>query len=194
MNRYLTFSLAISMTLSTLAIPLRAANKPRAGTDSQNAVVWTNDDLEKLHALGLISIVGQIDEEKPTSPAVLAPYVKTQDAGWYAEQAAELRDELERRRDQLREYRQAFEDARSLKETTGGINLDEGDIGITPEAGIESSSSACTKHKRSSTHWKTWPAAMASRQARCVANDIKLIERTKGQHAGIYRNQRYNSR
>jgi len=30
MNRYLTLSLAISMTVSTLAIPLRAANKPRA--------------------------------------------------------------------------------------------------------------------------------------------------------------------
>jgi hypothetical protein len=30
MNRCLTCSLAISMTLTTLAIPLRAANKPRA--------------------------------------------------------------------------------------------------------------------------------------------------------------------
>jgi hypothetical protein len=28
-------------------------------------------------------------------------------------------------------------DARSLREMTGGINLDEDDIGITPEAGIE---------------------------------------------------------
>jgi len=36
MNCHLTFSLAISMTLSTLAIPLRAANRPRAGMDSQN--------------------------------------------------------------------------------------------------------------------------------------------------------------
>jgi len=59
MNHHLTFSLAISMTLSTLAIPMRAANKPRAGTDSRNPVVWTNDDLEKLHSLGLISIVGE---------------------------------------------------------------------------------------------------------------------------------------
>jgi hypothetical protein len=32
---------------------------------------------------------------------------------------------------------QALEDARSLRKTTGGINLDEGDIGITPEARIE---------------------------------------------------------
>ena len=137
MNRYLPFSLAISMTLSTLAIPLRAANKPRAGTDSRNLVVWTNDDLEKLHSLGLISIVGRMDEEQLASASAPAPYVETQDPEWYAEQAAQLRDELERRRAQLHEYQKALEDARSLRETTGGINVDEGDIGITPEAGIE---------------------------------------------------------
>ena len=137
MNRYLTFSLAISMTLSALAIPVRAANKPRAGTDSQNPVVWTNDDLEKLHRPGLISIVGRVDEEKPTSASTPRPYVKAQDPEWYAEQAAKLRDELERRKAQLSGFRQAIEDARSLKTMTGGINLDEGDIGITPEAGIE---------------------------------------------------------
>jgi hypothetical protein len=32
---------------------------------------------------------------------------------------------------------QALEDARNLMEMTGGINLDEGDLAITPEAGIE---------------------------------------------------------
>jgi hypothetical protein len=137
MNRYLTFSLAVSMTLGTMAIPLRAANKPRAGTDSQKPVVWTNDELEKLHGLGLISIVGQSDEEKPASASVPASYVKTQDPEWYAQQAAKLRDELQRRQAQLSAFRQAIEDVRSLKTMTGGINLDDGDIGITPEAGIE---------------------------------------------------------
>ena len=137
MNRYLTSSLAISMTLSTLAIPMRAANKPRAGTDRRNPVVWTNDDLEKVHSFGLISIVGRVGEEQPASAGAPAPYVETQDPEWYAEQAAQLRDELERRRAQLREYGQALEDARSLRETTGGINLDEGDVGISPQAGIE---------------------------------------------------------
>jgi len=137
MNRYLTFSLAVSMTLGILAIPLRAANKPRAGTDSRNPVVWTNDDLEKLHSLGLISIVGRRDEEQQTSAPAPAPYVESQDPEWYAEQAAQLRDELEHRRAQLHEYQKALEDARSLRETMGGINVDEGDIGITPEAGIE---------------------------------------------------------
>ena len=137
MNRYLTFSLAISVTLSTLAIPSRAANRPHAGTDSQNPVVWTNDDLARLHSLGLISIVGQIDEEKSKSASLPVLYVRTQDPKWYAEQAARLRDELERRRAQLGGYRQALEDTRSLRKTTGGVNLDDGDVGITPEAGIE---------------------------------------------------------
>jgi len=135
MIRHLCIS--VCLALVSAAIPLRAANRPHAGTDSQNPVVWTNDDLEKLHSLGLISIVGRIDEERPTPASVLAPYVRTQDPEWYAEQAARLRDELERRQAQLGGYRQAIEDARALKTMTGGIDLDEGDIGITPEAGIE---------------------------------------------------------
>jgi hypothetical protein len=138
MNRYLTFSLAISVTLSTLAIPLRAANKPRAGKTERTVVLWTNEDLEKLRSLSVISIVGQpavADEE--TASALPSLYVKTQDPEWYAEQAAELRDDLERSQAQLRQYHQALEDARSLKDMTGGINLDEGAIGITPQAGIE---------------------------------------------------------
>jgi hypothetical protein len=128
---------AVTLGLILAAIPLRAANRPHAGTASQNTTVWTNDDLERLHDLGLICIVGPLNEETPTSASLPGPYVKTQDPGWYAEQAAKLRDELERRRAQLGGYRQALEGARSLRKTTGGIDLDEGDIGITPEAGIE---------------------------------------------------------
>ena len=49
MNRYLTFSLAIAMTLSTLAILLRAATKPRAGKTEGATVVWMElDALEDL--------------------------------------------------------------------------------------------------------------------------------------------------
>jgi hypothetical protein len=105
--------------------------------DRQNRVVWTNDDLEKLHDLGLISIVGPTDEEASPSETVPGPYVMTDDPQWYAEQSAELHAELERRETQLRQYLQALEDARSLRNMTSGINLDEGDIAITPEAGIE---------------------------------------------------------
>ncbi len=135
MIRHLCISACLALV--SAAIPMRAANKPRAGTDSRNPVVWTNDDLEKLHNLGLISVVGRMDEEQLTSASAPAPYVETQDPEWYAGQAAQLRDELERRRAQLHEYQKALEDARSLRETTGGINVDEGDIGITPEAVIE---------------------------------------------------------
>jgi hypothetical protein len=138
MNRYLTFSFAISITVSTLAIPLRAANKPRAGKLEKTAVLWTNEDLEKLRPLDSISIVGPLNDiEDQAAAAVPLPYQKTQDPRWYAEQAAKLRDELERRGAQLNEYLQALEDARSLRETTGGISLDEGDFAITPESGIE---------------------------------------------------------
>jgi hypothetical protein len=129
-------SVLIAMVMVLAAMPLRAANRLHAGTDSKDTV-WTNDDLEKLHVPGLISIVGQTNEEPSESPSLTQPYVKTQDVGWYAEQAAKLHDELERRQAQLREYRQALEDARNLRETAGGINFDEGDVAITPEAGIE---------------------------------------------------------
>jgi hypothetical protein len=131
------FCICFCLALVSAAIPLRAANRPHAGTDSQTVKVWTNDDLEKLHDLGLICIVGQINEETPKPASLLQPYLTTRNPEWYAEQAAQLRDELERRRAQLDGYRQAIEDARSLKTMTGGMNLDGGDIGITPEAGIE---------------------------------------------------------
>jgi hypothetical protein len=129
--------ISVCFALLSAAIPLRAANRPHAGKDSQTIKVWTNDDLEKLHAAGLISIVGQADEGTAVSESAPRHYEVTQDPQWYAEQAARLRDELEYRQAQLREYRQAIEDARTLRESTGGINIDEGDIGITPEAGIE---------------------------------------------------------
>jgi hypothetical protein len=138
MNRYLTFSLAISVTLSTLAIPLRAANKPHGGKMERTAAVWTNQDLKRFRSQGLVSIVGQsaLVEDAIAGP-LPPPYVKTQDPECYAKQAAKLREELERRQAQLREYRQALDDARSLRKTSGGISLDEGDTGTTPEAGIE---------------------------------------------------------
>ena len=127
----------VGLTVLSAAIPLRAASRPRAGTDSQNPTVWTNEDVEKLDNLGLISIVGRIDQERPTSASAPAHYIRTQDPEWYVEQAAKLHNELEYRRAQLRDYRQALDDARGLRETAGGINLDEADVGITPEASIE---------------------------------------------------------
>jgi hypothetical protein len=131
------FFVCSSLALVTAAIPLRAADRPHAGRDSHTPMVWTNDDLAGLHRLGLISIVGQIAQERPTPASVPETYVKTQDPEWYAEQAARLRDQLENRQARLREYRQALDDARSLKKSTGGIDLLGEEFAITPEAGIE---------------------------------------------------------
>jgi hypothetical protein len=128
---------AIMLGLFSVAIPVRAANRPHAGTDSQSTLIWTNDGLDNLHDRGLISIVGPTNEERSKSAPSPQRYVKTLDPQWYAEQAAGLRDELEQRKTQLGGFRQVIEDAESLKTTTGGVNLKEGDIGITPEAGIE---------------------------------------------------------
>jgi hypothetical protein len=128
---------AFTLGLISVAVPLRAVNRPHAGKDGQNTPVWTTDDLEKLRALGLISIVGRTDELTPSSAPAPGPYVRIQDPDWYAAQAGKLRDELGRRQAQLREYRQALEDARTLWKMTSGINFDEGDVGITPQAGIE---------------------------------------------------------
>jgi hypothetical protein len=131
------FCSCICLALVAAALPLRAANRPHGGTESQAIKVWTNDDLEKLHRAGLISIVGQVDDENSVSEAAPQGYEATQNPEWYAEQAARLRDELEYRRAQLREYRQAIDDARSLTESAGGIDLVGEDFAVTPEAGIQ---------------------------------------------------------
>jgi hypothetical protein len=128
---------AVTLGFVAVAIPLRAAKGPHVGTDSQNGMVWTNDDLERLHSLGLISIVGQIDQEESKPATARSEYVKTQDPEWYAEESARLRDELERRRAELDGYRRAIEDARSLETATSGIDLNGDDVGITPQAAIE---------------------------------------------------------
>jgi hypothetical protein len=128
---------AVTLGIFSVAIPLRAAVRQQSESDFQYTVVWTNDSLERLHDLGLISIVGAKNEEMPESASLREPYIKTHDPGWYAAEAAELGDQLEHRQAELRRYQQALEDAQSLRNTTGGINLDKGNIGITPEAGIE---------------------------------------------------------
>src|ERR1700693_51871 len=129
MNRYLY---VVTLGFVAAAIPLRAANSPHVRTDSQNGMVWTNDDLERLHSLGLISIVGQIDQEESKPVTARSEYVKTQDPEWYAEESARLRDELERRLAELDGYRRAIEDARSLKTATSGIEVNGGGRRTSP--------------------------------------------------------------
>jgi hypothetical protein len=162
---------AVSLGLVAGAMPLRAADRPHAGTGSQNRMDWTNDEPQNLHSLGLISIVGRIEEERPTPAPAPGQYSRT-DPEWYAAQAAELRDALERIQTQLQEYRQAIDDVKSLRKTTGDINLDDGVIAITPEVGIEILDRQVNEVQSKTTHWKTWRATMIFRRARCVANEI----------------------
>jgi hypothetical protein len=135
MKSYLTISLALALFPAVRSS--HAAPSPRARLSDQGAVVWTNEDLEKLRGLGLISIVGQALEETEANVAAPSPYVRTKDPQWYPEQASKLRAELESTESELQRYRQAVSNADSLQAMTGGINLEYGDLGITPEAGIE---------------------------------------------------------
>jgi hypothetical protein len=126
-----------TLALGLIANPLCAANKQDTGTGKPSVMVWTNEDLEKLRALGLISIIGQVDDEESASASLPETLHQEQDPAWYADQAAQLRDELEDRQEQLREYRQALDDTRSLKDTTGGVYFDDGDNCLTPNACIQ---------------------------------------------------------
>ena len=132
MNRHL--GITVTLALASIANPLCAANKQDTGTAKPSVMVWTNEDLGKLHALGLISIVGQINDEESATGSLPETYQQEQDPAWYADQAAQLRGELEDRQEQLREYRQAIDDTRSLKDTPGGVNFDDGDNCLTPRA------------------------------------------------------------
>jgi hypothetical protein len=130
---------AASLALFVVPLSLRAANQLHAETDNRSSVVWTNDDLEKLHAFDLISIVGQTPKQvsDPESVPATEPYRKTKDPDWYAVRAAQFQDELEFRETQLHDFLQALDDVRSLKNTTPGVNLDENGMAITPSDAIE---------------------------------------------------------
>ena len=100
--------------------------------------IWTNEDLERLGKVpGLISVVGQPANEVPQGVEVPAPQSRMKDPAWYAKQASSLNARLEAEQADLRSFTQALNDVRELKSTTGGVNLSEDDIGITPEATID---------------------------------------------------------
>jgi hypothetical protein len=137
MFRYLSISMVLATCVA--AGTLRAATKPHAGPAATNST-WTNEKLERLSRFpGLISVVRQTNNEDQDPQDVDAPASqrKTQDPALYAGQAAALRARLAAQQAELRDFTQALEDARELNTTTPGINLDEADIGITPEATID---------------------------------------------------------
>jgi hypothetical protein len=130
------FSLLLVAVLFTAVGDLCAANKPHADLEAQRT--WTNEHLERLTRIpSSISIVGQIGEETTKAATPPAPHTRAKDSERFAEQAASLRTELESAQSELQRYMQAIEDARDLKTMTGGVNFDQGHIGISLEAGIQ---------------------------------------------------------
>jgi hypothetical protein len=135
------FPLAAVLAL-LIAFSTQAAEKPRPAQANQNQPkkVWTNDDLDQLHSQGLISIVGvEVTESAAPAPSETAFPVyasRLDDPTWYADQAADLQAELDRREAALRDQQQAIAQAVDHRITDTGIALDKGSPGMTPAEGL----------------------------------------------------------
>jgi len=128
----------------TVALPSRAAEQPRPAQANQKQPkkIWTNDDTDQLHSRGLISILGQEPNvtampapTAPSEPAFPVYNSRLEDPTWYAEKAAGLQAEMEKREAALREENTALARAASGV-TQPGIAMDKPSIGVTPEAAL----------------------------------------------------------
>ena len=115
MRKY-PFPLAAVLALS-IACASQAAEKPRPAqaNQTQPKKIWTNDDTDQLHNRGLISIVGREVSEQAAQPAAASaedtyPVYESRldDPSWYADRAADLQAELDRRAASLDQQRQAM--------------------------------------------------------------------------------------
>jgi hypothetical protein len=133
------FPLAAIVALA-IAFPSHAAEKPRPKQDNQAKKVWTNDDMDQLRSQGLIStliLAPEITAPAPVVPSEPATFTpKTEDPTWYAEQAAILQTELDKREAALREAQANLAQA-AKGITQPGIAMDKPNAGVTPEAGID---------------------------------------------------------
>jgi hypothetical protein len=147
MMRIYTFPIAAVLALA-VAFPSRAAEKPRPAPGSQNQPpkVWTNEDMDQLRARGLISIVGPAVTEAaaptgsasataPSEPTFPVYSSRLEDPEWYAEKAADLQAELDRREAALQQEQMALaQEADRI--TQPGVALYEPTIGVTPQAAL----------------------------------------------------------
>jgi hypothetical protein len=135
------FTLA-AVAILTFVFPSRAAEKPRPAQGNQNQPkkIWTNDDMDQLRAQGLITTFNVAPEVAPPAPAAPAERAtfaaKAEDPAWYAEQAAILQAELDKREAALHEAQANLAQA-AEGITQPGIAMDKKNVGITPEAGID---------------------------------------------------------
>jgi hypothetical protein len=136
------FPLAAVVALA-IAFPSHAAEKPRPKQDNQSKRVWTNDDMDQLRSQGLIStfsVAPEVTAQAPAAPSEPVTFTpktpKTEDPAWYAEQAAILQAELDKREAVLHEA-QAKLALAAKGITEPGINMGKGNPGVTPESGID---------------------------------------------------------
>jgi hypothetical protein len=141
--RYHPFAFSVLLAM-VAALPSHAAEKPPAAQAGQKrpAKVWTNDDLDQLRSRGLISIVGQEPVETaaqaasaPSGTAAPGYNSRLEDPAWYAQEAADLQAELDRRQAALQEQLTAMANA-AAGITQPGIALDRPTIGVTPDAAL----------------------------------------------------------
>jgi len=145
MRLYL-FALSALLPL-VVALPSRAAEKPRTAqaNQTQTKKVWTNDDLDQLRSRGLISIVGPEEPQPnetaaqaataPMEPASPVYNSRLEDPTWYAEKAADLQAELDKRQAALQAQQDAL--ANAVKGVTQpGVAMDQPSAGVTPDAGL----------------------------------------------------------
>jgi hypothetical protein len=141
--RNYAFPLAAVLAL-LFACSSRAAEKPRPAQGNQNQPkkVWTNDDLDQLHSRGLISIVGPENAQPAastpaTSAGTTSPVYESRldDPEWYADKAAELQAEMDKRLEALQQEQEALALAKD-RITQAGVAMDKPSIGVTPDAAI----------------------------------------------------------
>jgi hypothetical protein len=136
MLRY--FSITFALLSLTVGATLRAANAPHAVRGLEAQHTWTNEDLQQLSRNpGLISIVGQRENESSRRVVSSKPRLPADDRAWYAARSTELNARLESEEADLRDFTQLLEGARERKNTIPGLNLEEADVGVTPEATID---------------------------------------------------------
>src|SRR5450631_614863 len=111
-----TYSIPTAVVLAlAFSFSSQAAKKtrPAQGNQNQSKKIWTNEDTDQLRSRGLISIVGketgepasqpQAAQPAPAEPAFPIYASRLDDPAWYADKAADLQAELDRRQAALNE-------------------------------------------------------------------------------------------
>jgi hypothetical protein len=132
------FPLAAILALA-FALPSHAAQNPNSAQAATTKKVWTDDDMDQLRARGLISTFNVTTETTAQAPAAQpepATYAtRFEDPDWYAQQAAILQAELDKREAALREAQTNLAQAANGI-TQPGVAMYTSNVGVTPEEGI----------------------------------------------------------